>query len=430
MEWLPTLASWAAARGSRVHVSRLPEYGKALGAGFAMARARPEGPFGDLALGSHSQPDGRSVGIVHDLAGHTIAAVIAVASESLALRERSAREERAAAWGRLLASMAKDGTPLASLQWIERRIPTDLAAHEIDAVGMEAGEDANGGRLRAAASYRALLADEADSAWVHESVVVVCVRADALGSMGTGAAAYTLLARYLGSLEHSIRDARIGEPCVLGPLALEGWMRRTWFTSGGLRGSQARSPHSEGVEPRGRFKKQERLIWPWPLAVEVGWSTLRTEGTWHAVYWIAEWPRIGVGPDFLAPLVLWRGARRTLAMTMKAVPPHRAERELERTRTAHLADARLRARGGFSTSVRTEKDGEHVTRRARDLADGHAEYRFSAYMALSADSETELRDACGAVEAVAARCGLELRRLYGRVGEVFTFTLPTGRGVR
>ena len=32
------------------------------------------------------------------------------------------------------------------------------------------------------------------------------------------------------------------------------------------------------------------------------------DGTWHATYWVAEWPRTDVGPDFLGPLLFVVGA--------------------------------------------------------------------------------------------------------------------------
>ena len=49
------------------------------------------------------------------------------------------------------------------------------------------------------------------------------------------------------------------------------------------------------------------------MAVEVGWSRVRTDATWHATYWIAEWPRVDVGPDFLGPAAARPGAAVGLA---------------------------------------------------------------------------------------------------------------------
>ena len=153
--------------------------------------------------------------------------------------------------------------------------------------------------------------------------------------------------------------------------------------------------------------------WPWPLGVEAGWSSIRTDATWHAVYWIAEWPRGGVGSGFLLPLLLEGGLRRTIAVTMAPVSPLRAVRRAEHDRTSGAADAELRRRHGFAVTARTRHEHEATTRREIELAEGHAAFRFTGYLAVTADDETALAAACGRIEQTAARAQLELHRMYG-----------------
>ena len=62
----------------------------------------------------------------------------------------------------------------------------------------------------------------------------------------------------------------------------------------------------------------------WPLRAEEHWSYYQTNDVCHATYWIAEWPRIDVGPDFLAPLLVQTRSQRTVAVTMEPVPPLKA----------------------------------------------------------------------------------------------------------
>ncbi len=50
-----------------------------------------------------------------------------------------------------------------------------------------------------------------------------------------------------------------------------------------------------------------------PMAAEESWRHYRTDGAFHCTYWIAEWPRIEVGADFLLPFVLAGTTRRTIA---------------------------------------------------------------------------------------------------------------------
>ena len=169
--------------------------------------------------------------------------------------------------------------------------------------------------------------------------------------------------------------------------------------------------------------------WPWPLGVEAGWSSVRTDATWHAVYWIAEWPRSGVGSGFLLPLLLEGGLRRTIAVTMAPVAPLRAVRRAEHDRTS----GRGRRRASAPPRVRRhgpESRNEHeaTTRREAELAEGHAAFRFTGYLAVTADDETALAAACGRIEQTAAHSQLELHRLFGAQEEGYTCTLPTGRG--
>jgi hypothetical protein len=173
---------------------------------------------------------------------------------------------------------------------------------------------------------------------------------------------------------------------------------------------------------------QSHDAWPWPMAVEASWSRTRVDGTWHATYWVAEWPRRDVAADFLAPLLLSE-LRRTVAVVMEPVGAVEATRRTEQARTAEIADSELRRRGGFLDSARRRRQEETLVRREDELADGHAQYRFSAYVTVTGDDEAELDDACARTEQEAGLAGLELRRCYGDQAAAFTCTLPLGRGL-
>jgi hypothetical protein len=164
------------------------------------------------------------------------------------------------------------------------------------------------------------------------------------------------------------------------------------------------------------------------MAVEPEWDAVHTDGTWHATYWIAEWPRVEVTPDFLGPL-LFSPLRRSMALTMEPVSPSRAARQVAQARTADLADGELRRRGGFLVTARHHRERESVETRDEELADGHAQYRFSGYVTATADTRTELSDACAALEQAAGQAQIELRRLYGEQDVAFTCSLPLGRGL-
>jgi hypothetical protein len=137
-----------------------------------------------------------------------------------------------------------------------------------------------------------------------------------------------------------------------------------------------------------------------------------------------------VGPDFLAPLLLTTSGSRTIAVTLGPVGTAHAVREVEAARTAEAADEQLRHRAGFLTTARRLRQAEGVLRREAELAEGHAAYRFSGYVTVTAPDPEALERACAEVEQGAQQAHLELRRLYGRQAEAFTWTMPLGRGLR
>jgi hypothetical protein len=167
---------------------------------------------------------------------------------------------------------------------------------------------------------------------------------------------------------------------------------------------------------------------PWAMASDESWAALRLDGMWHATYWIAEWPRLEVGPDFLSPLLI-AADRRTVSLVMAPVAPERAARQVRAARAADAADEELRSRAGFLPSARRSREAEGVLQREHELADGHAEYRFSGYVTVTASDRAGLAASCAQVEQSAQESHLELRRLYGRQAEAFTWTLPLGRGL-
>jgi hypothetical protein len=167
-----------------------------------------------------------------------------------------------------------------------------------------------------------------------------------------------------------------------------------------------------------------------PLAAEETWSAYRSDGAWHATYWIAEWPRIDTDADFLAPLLLRTEAMRCVSLTMEPVSPLKAIRAVESARTSAAADEELRVRGGFVTTMRRRKEQDSLADHERDLSDGHAFFRFAGFITVTAFSREELAASCGEIEEAAGRSFLDIRRLSGEQAAAFTYTLPLARGLR
>ena len=164
------------------------------------------------------------------------------------------------------------------------------------------------------------------------------------------------------------------------------------------------------------------------MAMSEEWATLRVDGMVHATFWVAEWPRVEVRSDFLAPLLL-SATRATLSMVMEPLAPEKALRKVEASRTADMADTELRRRSGFVFTARHARESEVLARREAELADGHASFRYAGFVTVSAADETELEVACDSVQHAAGQARLILRRLYGDQASAYTCTLPLARGL-
>jgi hypothetical protein len=342
---------------------------------------------------------GRSIGVVVDRAAGTLTAAVRVSGSGFALGDEEDRALRIAAWSGVLAGSAREGGALHRLQWMARCLPGDFD-HDVP-TGATDREVASG-------SYRSLLEQAAPLLWRQEVIISLSVRSAGGASRRRANDTADRIVEELEALERRCLAAGLEVDGVLSPSALAATIRSS-FTVGG--------------SPKGIADG-----WPWPLGVEEGWSAVRTDATWHATYWIAEWPRSGVGSGFLLPLMLEGGLRRTIAVTMAPVAPLRAVRRAEHDRTSGAADVELRQRHGFAVTARTRHEHEATTRREVELAEGHAAFRFTGYLAVTADDEAALSAACSHLEQVGLQAQLELHRMYGAQEEGYTCTLPTGRG--
>jgi len=410
-----------------------------------------------------------TAGVLWDRARRTYTAVLAASAPGFVLLGDDDKARRVGAWAGVLASLARDGSAVHRVQWIERTRPlvpapvpggagagphgAALSAPGAAPVGgsaptasMTAGvASSNGAGVRAAsgldadaaarASYEALLAAADYGARRHEVLLAVTVHggrgARAVRAAGGGTAgACTVLLREVAALRRRLADASVDAGTVLAPAELSATVRAA-FAPGG-----AAAPAEDGdrvatvpsASPE-EGASASPATWPWPMGIAAEWGRLRADATWHATFWVSEWPRIDVGPDFLGPLVLSSDVRRAVSVVMEPLGPIAAARKVEQARTADIADAELRRRGGFLATARRRREEELLARRELELADGHAQYRFAGYVTVSAPDPDALEEACGRIEQSAGRAGLELRRCYGDQANAFTCALPLGRGL-
>ena len=357
-------------------------------------------PVGIEVVDAEPTTAGGPLGVIRDRRGGTWGAVVPVRGSSFSLLDPLDQAQKLEGWRRVLGAVARPDTPVARLQWVQRSWTGPTSDQD---AGPPGWSDATSSRPEAdaRASYQGLI----DSTWpdiaCHEAWLVLVVGGQSRRGAGPRPSPpLDVLRRELRFLDGQIRAADL-EP----------------------------APPLDGSQLRRMLGSSRGRPGQWPLASEEAWAVHRTDDEWHATYWVAEWPRVDVRPDFLGPLLLC-SARSAVSVVMSPIPTDRAIRAVRSARTADLADEELRARAGFLPSARRDRERDGVTRREEELADGHHDFRFSGYVTVSATNPEALVGACAEIEHAAQASRLELRRLFGRQAEAYTWTLPLGRGLR
>lgn len=373
-----------------------------------------------LRVGARPSESGGEIGVVEDQAARTVTAVLPVGGAGFALLDESGQASAVAAWSGVLASMATDHLGLHRLQWIARSLPGSVS-------GLDVALPATADR-----SYADLVSDTALRVWDREVLLAVTVmsaggngrlslfpRREAPGAAGSApdgsspSLGNRRLNAVLASLTTRITAAGLSPGAPLDARALTLALRRAYEL-----GPVAAAGTAVGAGTA------------FPIGVEARWASCRTDASWQAAYWIAEWPRGEVGPAVLLPLLVGTLVRHTVSLTLAPLPPERAVRRAERERTSGAADAELRRRHGYALTARARLEQATREERESELAAGHAGYLFSGYVSVTAPDEETLERSCTEVEHGAAMAQLDLRRLYGAQLEGWCCTLPTGRGCR
>ncbi|MBV8983672.1 MAG: PrgI family protein, partial [Acidimicrobiia bacterium] len=373
-EWAPSLCRWIGLRGRRRWMSAAPTAGAVSHRNRTWDRPPPLASTQLVPV----EVGGRELGVVEDTRAGTLTAVMAVQGSAFALLDSHAQERRLGAWADVLSGWARDDRTPCRLQWLERTVPEDgdaLGEYLRDHVAIDHGH-------AVVRSYLELLEDAAPLAQRHDTFVALTLTDRPGRRRGpSDADGFTALVRELARLQKRLLAADLNVAGVLSPRQLAGLLRVSLNPpeAAGLARRSAADPDLAGASAASMY----------PLATDTYWDCYRIDETWHATFWVAEWPRLEVGPDFLAPLLLEAPALRTVSLVMAPVPPAKATKAVEMARTQFLADEELRQKAGFLATARRKREHDAIVRREAELADGHAEYRFSGYVTVSApDRET------------------------------------------
>lgn len=392
--WIPVVGGWVGARASgRTKVSTVP-------AADSPGTLVLPGVPGMLEV----VPCARLGGVlVVDRRTATVTAIARVHGSGILLDDDAAKEHKASAWGRVLGGLCQQP------QIVRVQILTTVAAGGMSVARRWWREHC----LVAESGVAATLADLLDEGFMssarREHFVAVAVRSprgrrrlttDAASSVAGSCVA---VADALGAAE----------------LTVDGWL-----DGPGLARAVRRA-----YEPLAASDEVPVRVGP-PVGVAEEWDRWCTGTTWHATYWVAEWPRTAVDATFLQPLV-GDGGARTVSLIAEPVPAREALRQIRRARAEYRADAAQRQRIGQVEDRAITAEVEDLDRREAELVAGHGDLRFTGLVSVSAPDRDRLADACRAVEADAARAMCDLVRLVGQQGAGhLAASLPLARGVR
>ena len=378
----------------------------------------------ELSILTHHVPDTEHVmGVIRDRRAGTYTGVLAARGRAFALLDEADKSRRLTSWAAVLTGFARQGSPVSRVQWVERTMadPGDAAASYLkDNIAVPLDSPI-------ARSYLEVVDAAGPVSQDHEVFVALQIDARSarrvVKSFGGGdVGSCEVLRRELTALSLSLANADVVVDGALTPRLLAASVRNAFDP--GSRASLAK------IATRDGDRRGASVHTAGPMTANTSWTHFQTEAAFHATYWIAEWPRVDVDADFLAPLLLRTEAIRTVSVTMEPVNALKAVRSMESARTSAAADEELRARAGFLTTSRRHREHESLADHERDLSDGHSLYRFAGFITVSAATPEQLDSACADVEEAAARSLLDVRRLDGQQDVAFTYTLPLCRGLR
>jgi hypothetical protein len=362
--------------------------------------------------------DDQDLGVIHDQRTRALTAVLAVRIRSVGLLATSEHEARLARWGQVLASLARSGSTIRRLQVLQRALPGDaqsLWRHYLSGRAEELPDESDLDR-----SYASLLDESRQVTQDHEVLLAVQVderkawaraaRDAALRGLPRDGQAHSILLRELRTLAGRLDKSDVD---IAGLLTAEQYARAL----------------------RHSFDPYRRAVQGTPLlpvtAVDVAWDRLHCDGAWHRTYWIAQWPRLPVGPLFMTPLLLGSHAVHSVSVLIEPVAPARSRRAVEAAITSDEADEELRQRRGFRTTARRRRQQDATRQREEELASGHEEIRLAGFVTVTGRTDSELDAACERVEQSAQQAYLDLQPLWGEQEAGFVNgALPVGRGLR
>jgi len=372
------------------------------------------------------------VACVYDPRGRTVSVTAELEVQGFLMHDIPERLDLAKQWSRVLASFTqRPGMKRVTLQ--ERTLPTTIRAARThyDAVVEHRGLDRSS---PVAVNYEQVMDDSERFAVAHRNyltftldLLALSAQVKALGGGKTGA--QTLAFMETRTLADALTAASIKVRAWLSPRQIAA-LARVAFDPESAAHIQNRDDEHAGVDPA--------AIGPMYLEEPRGSNHLvRTDSGVHTTLWIHEWPRSDAYVGFVSPIVFARHPHTREAVThifsvvLTPVPLKRALKRVRDDKKVWRGNERMRARRGADGSAADKADWDALEKEEEELVAGNGEFRYGAYLTVSARDEEQLEQAVAGMRNALVQAEMEAQVLYCQQAEALLVNaLPLGLGMR
>ncbi|MGC5172047.1 SCO6880 family protein [Microbacterium sp. DT81.1] len=162
-----------------------------------------------------------------------------------------------------------------------------------------------------------------------------------------------------------------------------------------------------------------------------------TDSGVHTTMWVHEWPRSNAPVGFLSPIVFARHPNTGEAIThifsivLTPVPVAKALKRIREEKKVWRGNENLRAKRSADGSAADAADWRALEQQEQEIANGHGEFRYGAYLTVSAPDEERLDQAMAGMRNALSRAGMEGQILYCQQAEALMVNaLPIGLGMK
>ena len=162
-----------------------------------------------------------------------------------------------------------------------------------------------------------------------------------------------------------------------------------------------------------------------------------TDSGVHTTLWIHEWPRSDSPVGFLSPVVFARhphtgeAITHILSIVLTPTPVSKALKRIREEKKVWRGNETLRAKRGADGSAADAADWRALEQQEQEIAAGHGEFQYGAYLTVSAPDEERLDQAIAGMRNALSRAGMEAQILYCQQAEALLVNaIPVGLGMK